>query len=103
MTNNDGFDEATIAGVTRHMNEDHAEDTLLIVRALGDRPEARAARMVGLDNDGGIYEVDGAEGTETIRIPWARRLTKRAEIRAEVVRMYDEACRRLGIEPRPHE
>lgn len=103
MTNNDAFDEATIAGVTRHMNEDHADDTLLIARALGNRPDATAAIMVGLDNDGGDYEVTSSAGTETIRIPWKRRLTERIEIRQEIVRMYDAACAALGIEPRPHE
>ena len=35
-----------------------------------------------------------------IRVPWSRPLTERAEIRAEVVRMYHEACAALGIEPR---
>ena len=30
------FDEATIAGVTAHMNADHGADTLLICRSLGD-------------------------------------------------------------------
>ena len=50
------FDDAVISGVTRHMNEDHADDTLLIARALGARPGATDARMIGLDNDGGEVE-----------------------------------------------
>lgn len=103
MTNNTTFDEAVVRGVTRHMNEDHADDTLLIVRALGERPEATTATMVGLDNDGGDYEVTSPTGVETIRIPWTRRLEERIEIRQDIVRMYDAACAKLGIEPRPHE
>ena len=97
------FDNAVISGVTRHMNEDHADDTLLIARALGARPDATDARMIGLDNDGGDYEVVTPSGTETIRIPWARRLSERIEIRQEIVRMYDESCEILGLEPRAHE
>ena len=97
------FDDATIAGVTRHMNEDHADDTLLIVRALADRPEATEASMVGLDNDGGDYRVVSPAGEETVRIPWIKRLSERGEIRQDIVRMYDEACAKLGVEPRAHE
>jgi hypothetical protein len=43
----DPFSPAVVAQVTRHMNEDHAEDSLLIVRALGGHPDARAVRMAG--------------------------------------------------------
>lgn len=103
MTNSNAFDETTVHAVTRHMNDDHADDTLLIVRALGERPAATAAIMVGFDSEGGDYEVTSPEGTETIRIPWSGRLEERLEIRRDIVRMYDEACGRLGIEPRPHE
>ena len=96
------FDDATVAGVTGHMNADHGADTLLICRTAGGRPTATAATMVGLDGHGGDYVVtiDGVE--ESLRIAWSRPLTERAEIRAEVVRLYDEACAELGIEPRPH-
>ena len=103
MTNNRPFDEATIRGVTRHMNEDHAEDTLLIVRAVGERPDATDAKMLGLDNDGADYEVTSPAGVETIRIPWARRLEERIEIRQDIVRLYDESCAKLGLPPRPHD
>ena len=96
------FDEATIAGVTAHKNADHGADTLLNCRSLGDRPDATAATMTGLDGDGGDYLVTLPDGDETIRIPWSRPLTERGEIRVEVVRMYEAACAQLGVEPRPH-
>ena len=94
------FAPEVVSAVTAHMNGDHPEDTLIICRALGGRPEATAARMTGLDVDGGDYAVtvDGAE--EDVRIPWATPLTERAQIRVEVVRMYQEACAALGITPR---
>ncbi|WP_159941226.1 MULTISPECIES: DUF2470 domain-containing protein [unclassified Nocardiopsis] len=94
------FPPEVVAAVTGHMNDDHPEDTLLICRALGGRPEATAARMTGLDGEGGDYAVtvDGAE--HTVRIPWAHPLTERAQIRAEVVRMYQESCARLGVPAR---
>ncbi|WP_285731057.1 DUF2470 domain-containing protein [Nocardiopsis sp. ATB16-24] len=102
MPSSNPFSPEVVAAVTAHMNDDHPEDTLLICRALGGRPEATAARMVGLDGDGGDYAVtvDGVE--HTVRIPWARPLTERPQIRAEVVRMYREARERLGAAPREH-
>ncbi|MFD6952438.1 hypothetical protein A6A08_03625 [Nocardiopsis sp. TSRI0078] len=94
------FSPEVVAAVTAHMNGDHPEDTLLICRALGGLPQATAARMTGLDGDGGDYAVT-VDGTEhTVRIPWSRPLTERAQIRAEVVRMYQEARERLGAAPR---
>ncbi|MFC7330274.1 DUF2470 domain-containing protein [Marinactinospora rubrisoli] len=82
--------------ITRHMNEDHAADTLLICRALGGVPAATAARMTGLDATGGDFAATVA-GTEVpVRIPWSAPLTERAQVRREVVRMYQEARARLG-------
>ncbi|MFF8765637.1 DUF2470 domain-containing protein [Nocardiopsis dassonvillei] len=100
MSPSNPFSPEVVAAVTAHMNGDHPEDTLLICRALGGQPEATAARMTGLDGDGGDYAVT-VDGTEhAVRVPWARPLTERAQIRAEVVRMYQEACNRLGVTPR---
>ncbi|WP_028647733.1 DUF2470 domain-containing protein [Nocardiopsis sp. CNT312] len=98
----DPFSPSVVDAVTAHMNGDHPEDTLVICRALGDVPEATAARMTGLDGEGGDYAatVDGTE--RAVRIPWSAPLTERAQIRAEVVRMYEEACARLGLTPRGH-
>ena len=94
------FSADVVSAVTAHMNGDHPEDTLLICRALGGAPDATAARMTGLDGDGGDYAVtvDGAE--RTVRVPWGQPLTERPQIRAEVVRLYQEACARLGVTPR---
>ena len=96
------FSPEVVTAVTAHMNGDHPEDTLLICRALGGRPDATAARMTGLDGEAGEYSVT-SDGTEhTVRIPWSRPLTERAQIRQEVVRMYREACTLLGLPPRGH-
>ncbi|GAA0974517.1 DUF2470 domain-containing protein [Nocardiopsis tropica] len=94
------FSPDVVAAVTAHMNGDHPEDTLLICRAFGGAPGATAARMTGLDGDGGDYAVteDGAE--RVVRVPWERPLTERPQIRAEVVRLYREACSALGLVPR---
>jgi putative heme iron utilization protein len=95
-----GFPPEVVAAVTRHMNDDHAGDALLICRTLGGRPAATRARTTGLDADGMdfVATVDGVE--VPVRVPFAHRLTERAQIRREVVRMYQEACRQLGVPPR---
>ncbi|MBB5787619.1 DUF2470 domain-containing protein [Jiangella mangrovi] len=94
------FGPDVIAAVSRHMNDDHTADSLVIVQALGDTPEATAARVVHLDGVGVDFAVtvDGAE--RTVRVPFARPLTERPEIRVEFVRLYTEAATALGIEPR---
>jgi len=82
------FAPDVIAAITKHMNHDHAADTLVICQGEGGRPAATAARMVAFDGTGGDYvvTVDGAE--EKIRIPWEKPLSERAEVRPEIVRLY---------------
>lgn len=94
------FAPEVVRAVTAHMNDDHAEDTLLICRALGGVPEASAARMTGLDDVAGEYTATVGGEEVRVRIPWAHRLTERGEIRREVVRMYGQACEKLGVRPR---
>ena len=94
------FAPEVVEAVCRHMNEDHVEDSLLIVRSIGGAPDASDASMVGLDDTAAIFSatVDGA--TTEVRVPWSEPVTERAQIRVEVVRMYHEACTAAGIEPR---
>lgn len=100
------FDDGIVQAVLRHMNGDHADDNLLIVRAFGavGRAEPVAARMTGLDGDGGEWLAETADGGATpVRVSWpGGPIAERHEVRREVVAVYDEACRRLGVEPRPH-
>lgn len=105
MVSENPFGPDVVAAVARHMNDDHTDDSLVIVRALGGTPDATAARVAGLDGTGVDFTVtvDGAGGgggERTVRVPFARPLTERPEIRAEFVRLYTEAATALGIEPR---
>lgn len=94
------FSPEVISAVTEHMNDDHPEDTLLICRALGEEPDATAARMTGLDAEAGEYVVTVGSDQRAVRIPWSRPLSERPQIRAEVVGLYRRACRELGLTPR---
>lgn len=92
MADSDVFTPDVVAAILRHMNDDHAGDSLLIVRAHGGPPEAVAARMTGLDATGGDFAAMLPGGAEVpVRIPWSETLTERGQVRAEVVRLYREA------------
>lgn len=101
MSSPSPFPPEVVDAVCAHMNDDHAEDSLLIVRTLGGRPGATAATMRGFDGSEAVFSatVDGVE--QELRVAWSAPVTERAGIRAEVVRMYHEACAAAGVEPRP--
>jgi putative heme iron utilization protein len=95
------FGPTVTDAVMRHMNDDHAADSLLICRALGAQPTATAARMSGMDQTGIHFEAQVDGGPVTVRIPWGAPVTERAQIRAEVVRMYTESRVALGLPATP--
>jgi hypothetical protein len=90
------FTDEAVTAIKRHMNDDHAEDALLIVRALGGRPDATAAVTTDVDGEAIYFEVDGDE----VRVPWSTTLTERAQVRVEVVKLYEQACAILGVPSR---
>ena len=95
------FEESVVSAVLHHMNDDHPEDSLLIARAFG-HTDATASVMTALDTEGGtwLYTLEGSEIELTLQ--WTAPISERPEIRREIVVLYDEACAKLGIEPRPH-
>jgi Protein of unknown function (DUF2470) len=97
------FSAEVVQAVADHMNRDHRDDSLLIVRALGRRPQATAATVTDVDGAAITFdaEVDGRH--EVVRVPWSAPITERSRIRPEVVRMYNESCASLGLEPRTAE
>ena len=97
MTN---FDASVIAAVTGHMNGDHPEDNLLIVRAFG-YPEATGGTMTSLDGVAGVWQVEDASGQHELRVDWPNGpISERPEIRREVVVLYKNACEKLGVPAR---
>ncbi|MDF2046874.1 MAG: hypothetical protein K0S70_4020 [Microbacterium sp.] len=98
------FDPEIQRAVLAHMNDDHRDDNVLIARAFGPVSTVVSARMTGFDGDGGEWVVTDEGGAVTeVRVPWpGGSIAERREVRREIVALYDEACRRLGVEPRPH-
>jgi len=95
------FPPETIAAVLHHMNDDHNDDSLLIARAFG-APDATVATMTSLDETGGTWLVTAGDEQSELTVPWSTTISERAEIRREIVVLYDAACAALGLEPRPH-
>ena len=63
--------------------------------------EERAA-MTSLDHRGGTWRYELGGNTVVLTVPWTTEIGERAEIRREIVVLYDAVCARLGITPRPH-
>ncbi|AQZ67050.1 unnamed protein product [[Actinomadura] parvosata subsp. kistnae] len=91
------FTADVVEAIKRHMNDDHADDGLTIVRALGGRPDAQTALTSDVDAEAITFTIDGGE---RVRVPWGETLTERAQVRKAVVRLYREACAKLGLPAR---
>ncbi len=91
------FTAEAVEAIKRHMNDDHAADSLIIVRGLGGRPEATTAVTSDVDAEAIEFTVDGGE---RVRVAWGESLTERAQVRTAVVRLYRDACQALGIPAR---
>ncbi|MFJ2544251.1 DUF2470 domain-containing protein [Microbacterium sp. NPDC087589] len=99
------FDAEVVSAILRHMNGDHTDDNLLITRAFSaaEHGEITDAVMTDLDGDGGVWEVTRSGAASELRIAWpSGPITERPAVRREVVALYDLACEKLGVEPRPH-
>ena len=98
------FTPDVVDAVLRHMNADHPDDNVLIVRAFSGR-DATAASLTDVTEHGGTwrYQSDDDDDELELHLPWSQELTERPQIRHEIVALYDAACGKLGVEPRPHE
>jgi hypothetical protein len=93
------FSPEIVDAVLRHMNSDHRDDNLVIVRANG-APDATDSTMTALDSAGGVWAVRRGDEDSDLRVAWPVPVAERADIRKAVVVLYRTACRQLGIEPR---
>ncbi|MCM3516519.1 DUF2470 domain-containing protein [Nocardioides sp. P86] len=91
-----GLGEDVVDAVLAHMNDDHAEDSLRIVRAHG-YPAATSAEMTSVDAHGGTWHVVDATGEASLRVAWpGGPVTERAQLRREVVALHEAARAALG-------
>ena len=93
------FPAEVVDAILRHMNDDHTDDSLAIVRAFAE-PAATTATMTGLDSAGGTWDVTTDGSTRPVAIAWLGPVVERADIRREVVHLYDAAVEKLGLPAR---
>jgi putative heme iron utilization protein len=97
------FDPAVVEAVCGHMNGDHTDDSLLIVKALGGIEDATDARMVGFDSAGADFVATRDGDEHAVHVPFASPAHDRMAIRHAIVQQYQDACAAAGIEPRAAE
>lgn len=90
------FDDEARQAILRHMNGDHGQDNLVIVRANG-AATAVAATMTEIDAIAGVWIAqldDGAE--EQVVVPWTTPLTDRRSARVQIVEVHAAAQAQLS-------
>jgi hypothetical protein len=88
------FPDDIVTAVLSHMNSDHRDDNITIVRAFADA-DAASATMTGLDESAGYWSFAVGGEHRDIRLPWTVTISERAEIRREIVTLYENALQRL--------
>ena len=97
------FPPDVVTAVLRHMNNDHADDCVLICRGLGGQPGTTRAVMSDVDGNAAYFDATVGDTVVPVRVPFREPITQRPQIRAEVTWMYYEACARLGVPARTSE
>jgi len=84
------------AGAIAHLNEDHADALLEMVQALGNHPEATAARCLDADRTGLdlIAQVGGSE--IPVRVSYDGPIEEPAGLRKATVKLAHRAREILG-------
>lgn len=93
------FPAEVVDAILGHMNGDHTDDSLVIVRAFAE-PDASSAEMSGFDGENADWTATVGDEVRAVRIPWPTPVVERADIRREVVNLYDRAAEKLGLAPR---
>ena len=86
-------------GICRHMNDDHPEMALRIVRVLGGQPGAERVETVGVDELGMHFVAHQQQSTAPVAVPFARRAAERPQVRPAVIELYRRAAAQ-GSQPR---
>lgn len=89
-------DADAVAAIAAHMNDDHADDCIVIARAYSGVPEITSASVVGVDGAGMDLAAHAPDQSLTVRVPWSEPLPDRAAVRLEVVKAYEWAYSKIN-------
>lgn len=90
-----GLNEHTVDRILGHMNGEHAEDNLLIVRAFAAR-DAVGARMTGVSSSEGRWLAETPMEELAVSIPWSSPVRSSEDARREIIALQARALRELG-------
>ncbi len=93
------FSPEVVGAILHHMNDDHTDDSLAIVRSFAEA-EATSASMTGFDSSATTWDVTVDGDVRSATIAWLGPVVERADVRREVVALYDAAVERLGLPAR---
>lgn len=96
------FPPDVVEAVCRHMNDDHADDALLICRVLGGQPGAERVVTHGLDSEAMHFTAWTGETPTEVSVPFEEPVLERPQVRLAVVRMHERACDAAGLPRRTH-
>ncbi len=85
------FPDDVVRAVCAHMDDDHRDDALLVVRTLGGQPQAADVRTTGVDSSALHLLADVGGAQVPVRVPFARPVRDRSELRAAVVELAERA------------
>lgn len=95
----------TVQSVVEHMNADHSDACLLMVRAFTDHRQAESAVLRIVDAQGLEFAVTPAQGQHTVteeaaalmvRIDFPKPLSKESQLRGMLIGMTKQARERLS-------
>jgi heme iron utilization protein len=84
-----------------HLNEDHDDALLEMVKALGGQPQATAARCVDADRSGLDLVATNPDGEVDVRIAYDEPIEGPEGLRKATVKLAQRARAELGEGPRP--
>ncbi|HEX6206676.1 MAG TPA: DUF2470 domain-containing protein [Solirubrobacterales bacterium] len=84
-----------------HLNDDHADALLEMAQALGDAPEATAARCLDADRTGLDLVAETPTGQRQVRVVYEEPIEEPAGLRKATVRLAQKARAELGMAQRP--
>ena len=88
---NHGFPPDVAEGIVAHMNEDHADAVLAIVRAHGGARDAAVARLLAIAPDRLEIEAGSAGATHRVTVPVDPPIDPLDTVRARLVEMTTSA------------
>ncbi|HIK32970.1 MAG TPA: DUF2470 domain-containing protein [Oscillatoriales cyanobacterium M59_W2019_021] len=82
--------------ICKHMNDDHSDAVVLYAQALGNCPEATAAKMLSIDAKGMNLEVEANGASQPMRIGFDRDLKDAQDAHLILVDLMKQARQQLG-------